>query len=112
MLAPFGRLRRERNQLNQQQLLLRLFRRHLWPRFAQIHIDLAPNAKPARQVDTGLDREPNAGNEYALIRRLEVVEMRTRSVQIAIDRMSGAMHEIVAKPRGAVYAARRVVERR
>src|SRR6266536_4117228 len=110
MLAPFGRLRRERKQLNQQQLLLRLFRRHLWPRFAQIHIDLAANAKAACEVDTRLDREPDAGNERSLIRRLEIVEMRTRSMQIAIDRVSGAMHEIVPEPRGADYTARRVVK--
>src|SRR2546422_2258364 len=97
--------------LNQQQILLRLPRRHLGTRLSDVHVDLAANAETSRQVNTRLDRKPDAGNQRPLVGGLEVVEMWSRSVQIAVDRMSRAMHEVVSEPRRANHAARRVVER-
>src|SRR6266568_212197 len=99
-----------RSRSDLQQLLLRLPRRHLWTRLAQIDVDLAANTKPVRQVDTRLHGETDAGNQRALVRGLEVVDMRSRAVQIAIDRMPRAMHEVLAQSGRADHGARGVVD--
>src|SRR5204863_453483 len=85
-------------------------RRHLRTRLSQIDVDLAANAEPPREVDARLDRESHAGDQRPLVRRLEVVEVRTRAVQIAIDRVAGAMDEKVAVTGGANHATRGVIE--
>src|SRR6185295_7114956 len=60
-------------------------------------VDLASHADVVRQIDARLDREPDSGNQLALLARLQVVDVGPRSVQIArIDRVAGAMKEVVA----------------
>src|SRR5256886_12324238 len=53
--------------LDQNQLLLRPPGGDLRTRFVHEHVDLAAHAEPARQVDPGLDREPDPGHERALV---------------------------------------------
>src|SRR5207247_1986276 len=83
---------------DQQQLLLRLPRRHLRARLPHIHVDLAAYAESAGQVHAGLHREPDTGNQRSLVRRLEIVDMRSRAMQLTIDRVPRAMHEVLAEP--------------
>src|SRR2546422_10739970 len=46
---------------------------------------------------------------YTTLFRSEVVEMRTRAVQIAVDRMAGAVHEEFGVAGFANHRARRIV---
>src|SRR6266516_474772 len=95
---------------DQQQLLLRLPRRHLRARLPHIHVDLAAYAESAVQERAGLHREPDTGNQRSLVRSLEVVDMRSGAVQIAIDRMPRAMDEVLSEAGGANHTPRRVVD--
>src|ERR1019366_6475271 len=53
-----------------------------------VRVDLRAHPEFAREVDAGLDGESGALNEDALFAGLQVVEIRSRSVQVAgIDRM-------------------------
>src|SRR5579859_3924841 len=96
---------------DQQQLPLRLLRRHLRTRVAHIHVDLTPNAEAARKVDARFNREADAGDQLAIVLGLEVVDVRAGAVELAIDGMTGAMHEVVAEPGRANDAARGIVDR-
>src|SRR5439155_23911149 len=59
------------------------------------HVDLGPHPEPVREVDPRLDGESDARHEPPIIAGLEIVEVRTRPVQVAVDRVAGAMHEVV-----------------
>src|SRR2546430_1620456 len=85
---PDAKLQAARRPSDQQQLLLGRPRGDLGAGFVHEHVDLAPHAEPARKVDPGLDREPDARHERALVRGLEVVDVRPRAVQVAIDRVA------------------------
>src|SRR5207247_9208574 len=66
---------------------------HFGAALREKHVDLAPHAEAPRQVDARLHGEPDPRDERPGVGRLEVVEMRTRAVQIAVDRVAGAVHE-------------------
>src|SRR3989449_10697844 len=63
-----------------------------------VHVDLAAHAEAVRQIDPRLDRETHARYERARVFRFEVVDVRPGAVQLAIDRMARAMHEVVGEP--------------
>src|SRR2546423_6863642 len=82
-----------------QQLPLVLPRRHHRPLPSRVRVHLAAHADVAGDVDAGLDREGDTGDEAALLARLEVVDVRARAVQVArVDRVAGAMGEVLAEP--------------
>ena len=96
-----------------QQLVLVLTRRH--HRFArrEIHVDLGPHPDLARHVDPGLDGERDARNEQPLLARFQIVEMRSGAVQVArVDRVTGAMREILTVPALFDYGACRIIDLR
>src|SRR5882724_7999332 len=74
------------------------------------HVDLAANAEAAGEVHAGLDREPNSGHEEPVVVGLVTVQMGAGPMQILVDRVSGAMHEEVAKPFPHNDIAGRLVE--
>src|SRR6266513_1316842 len=96
---------------HQHQVSLRLPRGDFRAGVAQVHIDFTPDSEPTREVDTRFDREAHTGNQRPLVRRLEVVDVGTRAMQIAVDRMPGAMHEVLAEPGSANDRARGIVDR-
>src|SRR5256885_5869996 len=85
---------------------------HFRSGFEQKHIDLAANPEPAGQVDAGLDGEPDARDQCAFIGRLEIVQVRPRAMQVAVDGMPRPVHELLAIAGRADHPPRRVVERR
>src|SRR5437762_3169439 len=95
---------------HQHQLSLRLPWGDFRARFAQVHIDFTPDSEPTGEVDTRLDREAHAGDQRPLIRGLEVVDVGTRAMQIAVDRVPGAMHAVLAEPGCANDRARGIVD--
>src|SRR4029079_702828 len=75
----------------------------------RVHLGTHPDLP--RYVDARLDREGDAGNERPLLPRLEVVEMRAGAVQRArIDRVAGAVREVLAEAARFDHGARRVVD--
>src|SRR4029453_1480794 len=70
------------------------------------HVHLAPNPDLARQGDPGFDREPDSLDQLPVIVGFVVVEMGTRAMQVAIDRMPGAVHEVVTPSPLLVHAPR------
>src|SRR5437667_10416592 len=95
--------------LDQNQLLLRPPGGDLRTRFVHEHVDLAAHAEPARQVDPGLDREPDPGHERALVGGLEVVDVRAGAVQVTVDRVARAVHEVLGVAGGPDDGARGIV---
>src|SRR5437879_9923666 len=93
----------------QKQLVLGRARIHFGAGRIDVDVDLAAYAEALRQVDARLDREPDARHQRPRVLGLEVVNVRSRAVAIAVDRTPGAMHEVVAQPPLADHAARRVV---
>src|SRR4029077_13645150 len=49
------------------------------------------------QVDAGLDGEADAGDDAALVARLQVVDVHAVAVDLVADRMAGAMEEVGAE---------------
>src|SRR5439155_8559965 len=82
---------------DQQQLVLWGAGIHFWSRRVDVHIDLAANSEAPGQVDARLDREADTGDEGARVLGLEVVDVRPRAVEIAVDRMAGPMHEVLGQ---------------
>ena len=78
---------------------LRRPRRHLGPRLVPVHVHLAPHAELPRQVDPRLDREAHARDQPPVVVGLVVVEVRTRAVQVAVDRVAGPVHEAARRTR-------------
>src|SRR6266513_316538 len=72
---------------DQQQLALWGVGRHFRSGFEQKHIDLAANPEPAGQVDAWLHGEPAARDQRALVGRLEIVQVRPRAMQVAVEGM-------------------------
>src|SRR3989441_4224872 len=101
-----------RDASDQEELLLRPPGRHLRARLAHEHIDLAPHAEPAGEVHPGLHREPHPGHERTLVGRLEVVDVRARAMQLPINGVPGAVHEILGVSCRADHGARRIVDLR
>src|SRR5204862_3171480 len=97
---------------DQDQLVLRARGIHLGTRRVDVHVDLAAHPETSRKVDTRLDREADAGHEGPRVLGLEVVDVRPGAVQVAIDRMARAMHEVFGEPRVADHGARGVVHLR
>src|SRR5256886_8228487 len=92
----------------QKQLVLGRARIHFGAGRIDVDVDLAAYAEALRQVDARLDREPDARHQGPRVLGLEVVDVRPRAVQIAVDRMPDASTEAVAHPRVPDHAARRV----
>src|SRR5437870_567850 len=78
---------------------------HLGALRVDVHVDLAAHAEAVRQIDPRLDRETHARYERARVFRFEVVDVRPGAVQLAIDRMARAMHEVVGEPGVADHGA-------
>src|SRR3989442_6133738 len=97
---------------DEQQIRLRHRGVHLRPGLGEKDVDLGAHSEASGQVDARFDRKADAGRERARVRRLEVVDVRTGAVQLAVDRVAGAMHEVLAQPRRADHRARRVVHLR
>src|SRR5574339_314929 len=74
--------------LNEQQIVLGMGGRNLRPCLPDMDIDLAAHTEPPREVDPGLHGEADTRDQDPLIRGLEVVEVRPRAMEIAVDRMS------------------------
>src|SRR2546422_8528802 len=85
---------------------------HLGALRVDVHVDLAAHAEAVRQIDPRLDRETHARYERARVFRFEVVDVRPGAVQIAIDRMARAMHEVVGEPGVADHGACDVIQDR
>src|SRR3989441_1192765 len=85
---------------------------HLGALRVDVHVDLAAHAEALREIDPRLDREAHARHEGARVLGLEVVDVRSGAVQVAIDRMARAMHEVVGEPGVADHGARGVVHLR
>src|SRR5205085_5322230 len=95
---------------HQHQFSLGLPWRDFRPRFAQVHIDFTPDSEPTGEVDTRFDREAHTGDQRPLVRGLEVVDVGTRAMQIAVNRVPGAMDEVFAEPGCANDRARGIVD--
>src|SRR5688500_16781118 len=77
---------------------------------SHIRIHLGPHSHLSGQVDARLDRKTDARDKESLLARLEIVDVRPRSVQVlGIDRVARPMDEIIAKPASSDHGARRVV---
>src|SRR2546422_10979821 len=109
---PDAKLQAAPKTSDQLQLLLRRPGGDLRARFVHEHVDLAAHTEPAREADPGLDREPHARHERALARGLEVVDVRARAVEVAIDRVAGAVHEVLGVTGGADHGPSRVIDLR
>ena len=59
--------------LSDYQIDLRDHGRDLRPVPSHYHVYLTPHSETTRQIDTGLDRERNAGKQLAHVVRLEVI---------------------------------------
>src|SRR5262245_12629274 len=80
-----------------EQISLIFSRRYDGAPLLQERIHLAAHAESAGEIDAGLDREADTGNEATLLARLEVVEMRARAVKLVrVDRVTGAVNELLA----------------
>src|SRR5262245_1631702 len=75
------------------QRLLRFVGRDDRARLSQIHVYLTAHTEAARQINPRLHGKPDAGLQQSGVGRLEVVDMRPGAVQVAVDRVAGAMHE-------------------
>src|SRR5690242_6218550 len=94
----------------EQQVVLRLAGVHLGAGRVDVHVDLAPHPEATGQIHARLDREPDAGHERARVFGFEVVDVRARPVQIAVDGVARTMDEVVAQPRIADHGARGVLD--
>src|SRR5215469_18717933 len=101
-----------RGDSDQKEVSLGYPRRHLGTGFSEEHIYLTPHPEPPRQVDPGLHGKADSGHQDAIIRGLEVVEVRPRAMQIPVDGMSGAMHEVRAVSGRGNHAPRGIVQSR
>ena len=54
---------------------------------------LAPNAHIAWNVDAGFHREAHTPNQQAVIPGLEVVQVRSASMELNVHGVAGPMHE-------------------
>src|SRR5690606_2241144 len=91
------------------QLPLRLGRGHHDPLRSPVEVDLAAHAELAGQVDPGLHRAAGAREERASVVGLVVVEVRPGAVQVAIDRVAGAVDEPLAEAGGLDVGAGRAI---
>src|SRR5438552_16418339 len=74
-------------------------------------VDLAPDSHLAGEIDARFDRKAHAGNERALLARLEVVDVWSGAVQIPrIDRVAGAVDEELAIAALGDYFASGIVD--
>src|SRR5437899_4700035 len=82
---------------HEQQISLRRRRCHFWTGFIEEHVHLTTHPEPSRQVDPGLDGKSHSRHECPIVRRFVVVEVRTRTLQLAVDGMAGTMREVIAE---------------
>src|SRR5262245_24053041 len=73
------------------------------------HVVLETNAE-LRQVDSRLDREARALEDATLVVRLQVVHVGAVAVDLFADRMTGAVHELIAVSRFLDDITRGVVD--
>src|SRR5580765_2368438 len=88
------------------QIHLRLSGRHLGARLGPVDIHLTPDAERTRQVYPRLDREADARNELPVVVGLVVIDVRSRAVQVAVDRVPGPVNEGVAISRALDHRSR------
>src|SRR6185437_16383470 len=69
--------------LNDRQLVLVVPRRDHGLASSEMNVHLAPHSDLSGNVNARLDRERDAGHQLALFPALEIIEMRTRAVEIA-----------------------------
>src|SRR5579864_7393607 len=84
------------------------FSRHFRRLGAHQDVDLAAHAK-LRQINAGLDREAGVGKNLPLVVNLEVVHVRSVSMDFGADGMSRAMNEIISVSRLLDVSTRRPV---
>ena len=75
---------------------------------ADEHVDLGPYAEFWR-VDAGLDREPGAGDQAALVVRLVVVHVTPLPCTLA-EAVAGAMNELRAEAGAIDHVSRRAID--
>src|SRR5687767_12549979 len=84
---------------NDHHVALILVRRYRQRSVQKTAIHLGPHTNLAGDVNTRFDGKADAGKDQPLFPRFQVVEIRTRSVQVfLVDRVAGAVREIFAKP--------------
>src|SRR5262245_1239933 len=98
---------------NHRQLALIFLRGHHRRAGLDVDVHLAPHTNAAGDVHPRLDRECHPRNEKPLLARFEIIEVWPGSMEIArIDRVAGAMREVLRVPTLANHTARRVVDLR
>ncbi len=65
-------------------------------RGADVDVDLGANSE-FREIDAGLDGEAGAGDDPALVVRLQVVHVGAGAMHLFADRVTGAMDEVLAE---------------
>src|SRR5947207_570712 len=78
---------------HQQQGFLRGSGRHLRSSFGEKHVDFTTHSEPAGKVNPRLHGEPDPGHQLPRIGGLEVVQMGSAAVQLAVDLMPCSMDE-------------------
>src|SRR5438270_12656792 len=85
--------------LDDEEIRLVIGRSDQQPVRADKAVHLAAHSNFVGEIDAWLDRETDSQDQLAVFARLEIVDVRPRSVQFArIDRMSRAMNEVFTVP--------------
>ena len=74
-----------------------------------VNINFGSNTKLAFEIDSGLDRKTNAGNDTPRITRLEIVDVDTIAVSFFANGMAGTMRKLFPKTCAGNYATRDIV---
>src|SRR6266498_4181459 len=74
-----------------------------------VNVNFGSNTKLSFEIDSGLNRKTNAGNDAPRIARLEIVDVNAVAVCFFADGMAGPMCELFAKTCSCDYATRHIV---
>src|SRR5882724_4276960 len=88
------------------QFPLRLPRRHLWSLRPPEHIHLAADAELPGQIDARLHRKADPRPQPPVVVGLVIVQIRTGTVQVAVDRVPGTVHEPLPEARSLDHPPR------
>src|SRR5690606_6653011 len=77
-------------------------------RYVDVHLAAKPDLPGA--IDARLDGEAHSYDEPARIARLQIVDVRTRAVELRIDGVAGSVDELLSESAGGDHFPRRIVD--
>ena len=74
-----------------------------------VNVNFGSNTKLSFEIDSGLDRKTNAGNDTPRIARLEIVDVDAIAMSFFANGMAGPMGKLFPKTCACNYATRDIV---